>query len=175
MFAIAAVAEDRTIGDGGTIPWDYPEDTDLFQHMVEGTIMVVGRDTYENIRGHFDNEMWVLSKTLSSYRKLRPNNSFNDRFFDNSDFLIEEIKRTTTDRLISVCGGSSVYHLLAPYCDEIVLTLVPGEYQGDTKFPRLSEDSWDETASFILDQENDLIVTHYSRSSEHPTDFYTKR
>jgi len=175
MFAIAAVAEDRTIGDKGMIPWDYKEDTELFQYMVEDTIMVVGRDTYENIRGHFDNKMLVLSKTLSSYRKLRPNNSFNDRFFDNSDFLIEEIKRTTTDRLISVCGGSSVYHLLAPYCDEIVLTLVPGEYQGDTKFPRLSEDVWDETASFILDQENDLIVTHYSRSSEHPTDFYTKR
>jgi len=175
MFAIAAVAEDRTIGDGGTIPWDYSEDTDLFQHMVEDTIMVVGKNTYENIRPYFGNEMWVLSNTLSSHRKLRPDNSFYDRFFNNGDFLIEEIKRTTTDKLISVCGGSSVYNLLTPYCDEIVLTLVPGEYQGDTKFPRLSEDVWDETASFILDKENGLKVTHYSRNSKEPTDFYTER
>lgn len=175
MFAIAAVAEDRTIGDKGMIPWEYEEDTELFQYMVEDTIIVVGRNTYENIRPFFDNEMWVLSETLWSNRDKRPDKSHYDRFFQNKHFLIEELESTTTDKLISVCGGSSIYDSLVPYCDELMLTIIPGKYDGDRKFPKLCEDNWDETASFILDQENDLIVTHYSRSSEHPTDFYTER
>ena len=47
--AIAAMAENRVIGNQGQIPWHLPEDFRWFKQATMGGVLVMGRKTYESI------------------------------------------------------------------------------------------------------------------------------
>ena len=46
---IVAVAENGVIGAGGKIPWDFPEDRAYFKKITSGNIVIMGRNTFEDI------------------------------------------------------------------------------------------------------------------------------
>jgi dihydrofolate reductase len=45
--AIAAMSENRVIGNGNQIPWHLPEDFKWFKKMTMGNVVVLGRKTFE--------------------------------------------------------------------------------------------------------------------------------
>ncbi|MDB6016493.1 MAG: Dihydrofolate reductase [Pedosphaera sp.] len=47
--AIAAMSENRVIGQGNKIPWHLPEDFKWFKKMTTGQVVVMGRKTFESI------------------------------------------------------------------------------------------------------------------------------
>ena len=47
--AIAAMAENRVIGNKGEIPWHLPEDFRWFKQATMNGVLVMGRKTYESI------------------------------------------------------------------------------------------------------------------------------
>ena len=47
LKAIAAMAENRVIGDGPRIPWHLPEDFRWFKEATLGGVLVMGRRTFE--------------------------------------------------------------------------------------------------------------------------------
>ncbi len=49
IHAIAAVSENRVIGNQGKIPWHLPDDFRWFKHKTMGATLVMGRKTYESI------------------------------------------------------------------------------------------------------------------------------
>ena len=72
--AIAAMAENRAIGNQGDIPWHLPEDFKWFKQTTMGAILVMGRKTYESIgRPLPGRETFVLSRTP---REIRGVHSF---------------------------------------------------------------------------------------------------
>jgi len=42
-----------------------------------------------------------------------------------------------------VIGGAGIYALFQPVVDRMVLSPIPGEYDGDAYFPDWNESSWD--------------------------------
>lgn len=170
MFTIAAVAEDRTIGNDGEIPWHYQEDIDFFTSMVEDCVMVMGRKTYQNIHGYFDEDMIVLSKSLSEDRWDYAKE--NTVFAGTKEKLLSYIKSVPQNQHIAVCGGESIYQFLTPYCQNMLITRVPGKYNGDAKFPKLVKDNWEYWTEYELSE--DLTVKQFSRKSEKPSNFYLK-
>lgn len=49
LVLVAAVAENRVIGDDGGMPWHYPADLARFKRLTTGHPVIVGRATYESI------------------------------------------------------------------------------------------------------------------------------
>src|SRR5687767_15381345 len=49
LKAIAAMSENRVIGNGNKIPWHLPDDFKWFKKMTTGNVMVMGRKTFESI------------------------------------------------------------------------------------------------------------------------------
>src|ERR1041384_8375655 len=49
MKAIAAMSENRVIGNGNKIPWHIPEDFKWFKKMTTGNVVVMGRKTFESL------------------------------------------------------------------------------------------------------------------------------
>ena len=47
--AIAAMAENRVIGNGNKIPWHLPDDFKWFKAKTMGHILIMGRKTFESI------------------------------------------------------------------------------------------------------------------------------
>ena len=48
LTLIVAVADDGTIGDGGRLPWNIPEDLRYFKAKTTGHAIIMGRKTFES-------------------------------------------------------------------------------------------------------------------------------
>ncbi|MDR2435779.1 MAG: dihydrofolate reductase [Puniceicoccales bacterium] len=120
--AIAAVAENGTIGLGNKIPWHIPEELKFFRDTTNGSTVLFGRKTFESI-----------GKVLPNRRNVILSRSDMDISGGIVVHSVEELLDLTDDAWI--CGGSSVYRLLLPICRELYLSTIRGNYDGDAKFP----------------------------------------
>lgn len=72
------------------------------------------------------------------------------------------------DKTLYIVGGSQVYKLFEPYIDELVITQVQAEVEGDTYFPKdfdFSKFSLVSSVVYERDSQNefDFVVEHYER------------
>lgn len=135
VVIIAAVAEDGTIGDGGSIPWDLPGDLERFRRLTTGHPVVMGRRTFESLDGPLpDRPNVVLSRSMD----LRPG-----AHVCRSLGSAMDLARSFDTRRVFVAGGAGVYAQTIHVADRMELTRVPGEYGGDARFPDFDASSWD--------------------------------
>lgn len=128
MKAIAAMSLNRVIGVNGRIPWHLSEDLKFFKRTTLGHIVLMGRKTYESIgRPLPGRENWVLSRggEIPGVRVLRDP---------------VEIVEPEDGRELFLIGGAELYSLLMPRCEELLLTLVQREVEGDAFFPEFEND-----------------------------------
>ena len=75
--------------------------------------------------------------------KLRQGEMKRNRF--TLDELMEELRKYAADD-IYVIGGESIYRMLLPECDTVLVTKIDRAFQADTYFPNLDEmDEWEMT------------------------------
>lgn len=122
--AIAAMSENRVIGDAGKIPWHLPEDFKWFKKMTTGHVLVMGRKTFEAIGRPLPNrETIVLSRGQFNHPGVRTIAS------------LDEIDPARETRDIFICGGAQIYEHALPRCSDLYLTLVKRVVTGDAFFP----------------------------------------
>jgi len=148
--AIVAMAENRVIGNAGTIPWHLPEDFKFFKATTMGHAILMGRKTYESIgRPLPGRENIVLSRTMPETAGVTVIRS------------LDELKEPTDGRDLFVIGGEEIYRLLLPKVQELYVTKVPRTIEGDTRFPEFESD-FDERSNIL--ETNDFSVWMYSRT-----------
>jgi dihydrofolate reductase len=128
MKAIVAMAENRVIGNAGQIPWHLPEDLKFFKRTTLGHPIVMGRKTYDSIGKPLPGRQnIILSRTMPETQGVTIVRSPEDllKLENNADFF--------------VIGGAEIYKLLVPYCDELFVTRISREVEGDTYFPEFEE------------------------------------
>ncbi|HZV33289.1 MAG TPA: dihydrofolate reductase [Verrucomicrobiae bacterium] len=126
--AIAAMSENRVIGDAGKIPWHLPEDFKWFKKMTTGQVLVMGRKTFESIGRPLPNrETIVLSRGQFNHPGVRAIAS------------LDEIDPARETRDIFICGGAQIYQQALPRCSDLYLTLVKRVVTGDAFFPPFEE------------------------------------
>ena len=124
--AIAAMAENRVIGNQGAIPWHLPEDFKWFKQATLGHILVMGRRTFESIgRPLPGRETWILSRTGFTAPGTRTVATVNE--------LDQWIGNDPRD--VWIAGGAEIYALLLPRCSDLYLSRVRGHPAGDAFFP----------------------------------------
>lgn len=147
MIAIvAAVSENGIIGDKGKIPWKKKEDMIQFRKLTTGKVVVMGRKTFDSIvevLGHplKDRENIVISRSgkvsdpCLTKEKLKQLNVT----IANS---LEEVILNNLWRDIFIIGGAEIYKLGMRYADTMYLSIIQGNYTGDTSFPNIPEHQW---------------------------------
>ena len=61
---------------------------------------------------------------------------------------------------VFVCGGSTVYLQLLPYCEKAYVTHIDEEFEADTFFPNLSElENWEKTEESEAVESNGYNIT----------------
>ena len=129
---IAAVAEsDRLIGNGMALPWRIPEDLKRFKDLTRGHPLLMGRRTFESILAQFGGPLperrhIVLSRTPGAVEHPAA------ECFSSVEDALEALKNET---IVYIAGGAAVYSALLERADRLELTIVKGDYQGDTYFP----------------------------------------
>jgi dihydrofolate reductase len=147
--AIVAMAENRVIGNAGTIPWHLPEDFKFFKATTMGHAILMGRKTYESIGKPLPGrENIVLSRTMPETYGVTVIDSLDD------------LQVPLDGRDLFVIGGEEIYRLLLPRVQELFVTKVPRTIEGDTCFPDF-EAQFD-TGIKVLET-NDFTVWRYRR------------
>src|ERR1041384_4405667 len=110
--AIAAMSENRVIGNGNKIPWHLPEDFKWFKKMTTGNIVVMGRKTFESIGKPLPNRQTiVLSRCGFQHPGVRTAAS-----------LDEVAAMPTLTGELFLCGGAEIYAQGLSRCSDLYLT-----------------------------------------------------
>jgi len=148
--AIAAMSENRVIGNSGDIPWHLPEDFKWFKKTTMGDILVMGRKTYESIgRPLPGRDTYVLSRTP---REIVGVHSFTN---------LEALDHLETEKTIWIAGGGEVYKQMLSKCSELYLTRVHRTVAGDAFFPDFESDF---TLDTVVEHNDDFTIERWLRN-----------
>jgi len=136
LVSVAAVAENGVIGKDDEVPWHLPEDKAQYRALVADHPTIFGRRTYEMFDDPPGSAHIVLSRTERTYEHPDAHHA------SSVDDAVPIAESLGADRAY-VLGGSGIYELFQPHLDRMVLTRVPGEYEGDTYYPEWDEDDWE--------------------------------
>lgn len=126
LIGMVAMTSDRVIGKGNDLPWHLPEDLKLFKRTTSGHPIVMGRKTFESIGRALPkrqnivvtrDESWVAegAEVIHAPEALRGLKLMDDEVY--------------------IIGGAQIYEVFLPHLDELLVSLVKADYDGDTRFP----------------------------------------
>jgi dihydrofolate reductase len=135
LALVAAVATSGVIGRGQSLPWHLPEDLRRFKATTLGKPILMGRRTLESIgRALPGRRNLVLThQGTLSMPDVEPVAS-----------IAEALERCAGAAQLCVIGGAEVYRLALARADELYLTRVHANIEGDTYFPPLDATQWRE-------------------------------
>jgi len=152
---IWAMDKNQLVGKGNQIPWHIKEDLLYYKSKTNGKTVIMGDTTYYSLRGYYKTKPLPYGKVYVATidKKLKIEDELNDieMVYDLITFL-----KDFKDELW-VCGGSTIYKLSLPYADNLYISFVKGEYEGDVYFPKIDFDKYE------LVWENDTDKVRYTQ------------
>ncbi len=123
---------ERVIGKDNDLPWRLPEDLKMFKRTTAGHPVVMGRKTWDS---------------LGKYKPLPGRQNIvitrDENWTEEGATVIyspDELQNIELqDENVYVIGGAQIYQLFLPHLDELIVSYVYQNYEGDTKFPDFSE------------------------------------
>lgn len=153
--AIVAMDAKQTIGKNNALPWRNKEDLQHFRTTTLNQAIVMGRKTFESLKKALPNRSNIVLTTQKDY--LVPPDV---QIIHDVQQLVETYQNS--EEVLYVIGGAQIYQLFLPYCQELVISLIPGSHEGDTFFPDFS-------SQFILRKIEEKVtfsVHYYERCNE---------
>jgi len=112
------------LGNGDKLPWNYPEDIKYFKELTSGKVVLMGSNTYKSMKDYYKNKKLPFSII---YVADVWNNVYEDAItITDAKWFLKNIKDE-----IYVIGGASIYKLALPYADELYITHIDAEHEGD--------------------------------------------
>jgi dihydrofolate reductase len=129
--AILAMDDKYGIGKDGKLPWPHnAADMKWFRESTNKGIVVMGRKTWESI-GAKKLPGRINIVVSSSNVEGEPDGKYSGDIYA----LIKALKIEYPDRKIWIIGGANIYEQALPFCDNIHLTHIPGDYDCDAFVP----------------------------------------
>ena len=151
LRAIAAMSLNRVIGKDGELPWHIPEDFKWFKKTTSGQAVVMGRKTYESLGGPLPNRRNLVvthQKDLGEGVEI---------VHDLGAFRPEDYSCD-----VWVIGGGEIYRQMLDRCEELYLSVIPREVDGDAFFPEF-EDKFEFVGTVL--KHPDFEVRRYRRNA----------
>lgn len=140
---IAAVGVgNHVIGMNGNLPWSkLPSDMKHFRDTTMGHPVVMGRKTWDSLPAEHKPLPGRSNIVLTRNASLVKIEKGSVIIHENIDIVLEIAKVEE----VFVIGGAEIYQLFMPHTQTIHLTVVHGEFKGDSYFPALSLSDWFES------------------------------
>ncbi|MBT7865122.1 MAG: dihydrofolate reductase [Opitutales bacterium] len=148
--AIAAMSQNRVIGNGSDIPWRISEDFKWFKAKTMGGVLVMGRKTWDSIGRP------LPGRTTAVVSRSQPELPAAVELLDS----LEAIEAKRFAHPVWICGGGEIYRQALPRCQELFLTLIKREVEGDAFFPEFEDEF---RLEGILRDESEFQIRHYVR------------
>nr|AIA17406.1 Dihydrofolate reductase [uncultured bacterium] len=141
---IAAMADNRVIGNKNKLPWHMPADFSWFKEKTKGKILILGLNTFKSIgEKPLPNRKHIILNRDPDYRV--PENCF---LATSIDEALEIAKKniSNSSEEIMICGGMSIYQQFLSKAQRLYLTYIHTNVEGDAFFPEVNMDEWKEVS-----------------------------
>lgn len=180
---IAAIALNRVIGGEGSIPWRSKEEMAYFKATTMGHPVIMGRKTFESLKKPLVGRLNIVITRNPDYfvqtDKSTADNSVSDnsvsdnsmsdnsgsdglRAFTSIEEAIEYCRRDMRAEKVFIIGGGEIYRQTLPVADELSISEMKFEAEGDVFFPEISEKQWDEVSR---EEHEEFTVVKYKRKT----------
>ena len=141
MKAILSADRNWGIGNGNKLLVSIPSDMKFFRQTTTGKVVVMGRKTLES----FPNGQPLKNRTNIVLTE-NPDYRVKDAVIVHSkEELLKTLEQYDTED-IYIIGGESIYRIMLPYCDTVLVTKIDRAFQADTFFPDLDKmEEWEMT------------------------------
>jgi dihydrofolate reductase len=156
---IVAASTNNVIGAKGDLPWRLSADLKRFKALTMGKPIVMGRKTYESIGRPLPGRQNIVITRQDNYA---PEGCTVVQSVDAALAAADAPE-------IMIIGGGHIYEAFIPMAERIYLTRVDADIDGDTYFPEISEDQWQEVSrqeqAADPDNDYDVVFMEYARIS----------
>ena len=132
---IAAASENNIIGKDNKLIWRLSDDLKHFKELTKGHFVIMGRKTFESMPKALPNRTNVIITRKTDYKA-------ENAIVVNS--LEKALKVAENDNQPFIIGGGEIYKLSMEIADRIELTRVHTSIEGDTSFPGIDLEKWQE-------------------------------
>ena len=148
---IVACAENRVIGKDNQLIWHMPHDLKFFKETTSGHYVLMGRKSFESMGKPLPNRLNIIITRNEDYAA---EGALVVHSLEEGLKLAKEQKQ----REVFILGGGEIYKLALEkkLVDRIYLTEIKATFNGDTFFPELNKEDWQETKreEFQADDKN---------------------
>jgi dihydrofolate reductase len=123
MKAIVAMTPNRVIGRANSIPWKIPGEQKWFKEVTMGHCVLMGSKTFLSIGRPLPGRRNLVVSRTQTWEGAEMIRDLSQ--FDPADYREE----------VYVIGGAEIYRQLLDRCEELLITQLKAEYQGDVYFP----------------------------------------
>jgi dihydrofolate reductase len=135
VYLVAAVASNGIIGVNGRLPWHFPEELKHFKEVTLGHPVIMGRSTWESLKGPLAGRKNIVVTRTHSYKA--PGAAV-------AASLEAALALCADAAKAMVIGGSRLFEESLPIAAGLELTEIHRDYQGDTWFPKYDRAKWQE-------------------------------
>ena len=156
---IAALAQNRIIGNANQIPWHIPEDFAFFKRYTTGKPIIMGRKTWDSLpRKPLPNRRNIVITRQNPWQAAGAEAAH--------DFQAA-LQACAGEREAVIIGGAQIYAIALPVATDLRLTEIALAPAGDAYFPEFSRDKWREVAREAQVSEKGLAYdfVHYQRAA----------
>ncbi|MEO5950391.1 MAG: dihydrofolate reductase [Candidatus Saccharimonadales bacterium] len=136
---VVAYSHGRVIGKSQDIPWHMPADLKHFKQLTIHKTVVMGRTTADSILNRLGHGLSDrLNIVVTRDESYAPDGM-------SVAHTLNEALSTDTNSEIMIIGGAQIYAQTIEQADRLYVTQIDAEIEGDTLFPLINLDEWQET------------------------------
>jgi len=155
IIIISAVAKNSVIGkSNGEIPWHIKEEFQHFKKTTFGFPIIMGRKTFESLQQPLKGRLNIVITSNINYNidnEIKVFNSINDALDFCKSLNIEKV---------FIIGGAKVYKQALNFADEMIISYMNFNADGDIFFPDFRIEDW----QIISEEEREQFkIVHYKR------------
>lgn len=136
LHLIYAQAHNRVIGYQGSMPWHLPEDLAHFKHTTMGHPVIMGRKTWDSLPAAFRPLQGRRNIVVTRQPQWRAQGA------ETAHSLQKALDICDQHAQVWLIGGAQLYAQAIPIAQQIVVTEIDTEVQGDAFAPELSSIIW---------------------------------
>jgi len=135
---ISAVSLNNVIGIDSKVPWENKEELNYFKETTLNHAVLMGRKTFDSIGKPLPNRINLIVSRIS-----RVNNKVNNLFYFTSISKALKYAEVLEVKNIFIIGGSEIYSQSINSVDELLISRMPFEIEGDKYFPDIDKNIWE--------------------------------
>lgn len=137
LTVIAAVARNGAIGKDNALLWRLPEDLQFFKRTTIGSPIIMGRKTFDSIGKPLPGRRNIVITRNTGW--LAPGIEV-AHSLDAALHLVADVPK------VFIIGGAQIYAEALPHANELILTEVGKDFEGDAFFPAWDKAAFDEVS-----------------------------